>query len=93
MSSSLSLVALLPLALAFSRRAEFTPNDGLNDRLQTRSLTGSHFGAVNTPAAYGYVIVGGGAAGLTLANRLAVDNTVAVIEAGGFYEIQNSNLT
>jgi flavin-dependent dehydrogenase len=32
--------------------------------------------------------VGGGTAGLTLANRLSKDNTVAVIEAGGFYEYE-----
>ncbi|KAI4169655.1 MAG: hypothetical protein LQ343_005533 [Gyalolechia ehrenbergii] len=37
---------------------------------------------------FDYVIVGGGLAGLTLASRLSEDSetTVAVIEAGGFYE-------
>lgn len=40
-----------------------------------------------------YVIVGGGTAGLTMATRLASDPSisVAVIEAGGFYEIDNGN--
>ena len=38
-------------------------------------------------------IVGGGTAGLTLAKRLAEDpqNSVAVVEAGSFYEITNGN--
>jgi glycine/D-amino acid oxidase-like deaminating enzyme len=31
-------------------------------------------------------VLGGGTAGLTIANRLAERHTVAVIEAGGFYE-------
>lgn len=35
---------------------------------------------------YDYVIVGGGTAGLALANRLSEHFTVAVIEAGGYYE-------
>lgn len=34
-----------------------------------------------------------GTAGLAIANRLAEHHTVAVIEAGSFYEINNSNLT
>ena len=40
-------------------------------------------------------VVGGGTAGLTIASRLAQAGagTVAVIEAGGFYEIDNSNLS
>lgn len=94
LSTLLTCVAVLPWAhAALSRRAAFDPDNVLNDRLQALSLIGSHFGAVDIPASYDYIIVGGGTAGLTLANRLAVDNTVAVIEAGGFYEIQNSNLT
>ena len=41
------------------------------------------------------MIVGGGTAGLTLACRLAASPsvTVAVIEAGGFYELDNGNLS
>ncbi|KAL8713854.1 MAG: hypothetical protein Q9220_001999 [cf. Caloplaca sp. 1 TL-2023] len=41
-----------------------------------------------TRPTFDYVIVGGGLAGLTLASRLSEDSktTVAVIEAGGFYE-------
>ncbi|KAK4159203.1 putative GMC oxidoreductase [Cladorrhinum sp. PSN259] len=42
-------------------------------------------------ATFDYVIVGGGTAGLTLANRLSANPniTVAVVEAGSFYQITN----
>ncbi|KAI9663533.1 MAG: hypothetical protein M1831_002542 [Alyxoria varia] len=44
-------------------------------------------------ATFDYVVVGGGTAGLAIAARLAEDsaNSVAVIEAGGFYEVDNGN--
>lgn len=61
------------------------------DTLQAQGLLGSYFGMANTPATYDYVIVGGGTAGLTLAQRLATNSSVAVIEAGGFYELDNGN--
>ena len=40
-------------------------------------------------------VVGGGTSGLTVAKRLAEDPkvSVAVIEAGGFYELDNSNMS
>ena len=40
-------------------------------------------------------IIGGGTAGLTVAERLSEDPTisVAVIEAGGFYELDNGNVS
>ncbi|CAN8100946.1 unnamed protein product [Discula destructiva] len=42
-------------------------------------------------ASFDYVVVGGGTAGLTLAARLTEDltTTVAVIEAGSFYQVMN----
>ena len=45
-------------------------------------------------ASFDYVVVGGGTAGLALATRLAEDQsiTVAVVEAGGFYEEDNSDI-
>jgi choline dehydrogenase len=36
-------------------------------------------------------VVGGGTAGLAVASRLAETASVAVIEAGGFYEVENGN--
>lgn len=44
-------------------------------------------------ATYDYVIVGGGTAGLAVAMRLAEDGlySVAVVEAGGFYQIEAGN--
>jgi ribulose 1,5-bisphosphate synthetase/thiazole synthase len=49
------------------------------------------FGTPGTNASYDYVIVGGGTGGLAIAARLAEskDTSVAVIEAGGFYQIDN----
>ncbi|TLD13635.1 uncharacterized protein PgNI_02758 [Pyricularia grisea] len=43
----------------------------------------------------GQVVVGGGNAGLAVAARLAQQQkgTVAVVEAGSFYEIGNSNMS
>ncbi|KXT16117.1 hypothetical protein AC579_5095 [Pseudocercospora musae] len=45
--------------------------------------------------AFDYVIVGGGTAGLALANRLSADGSqrVAVIEAGSLYEVTNPVLS
>lgn len=57
------------------------------------NVLGTAFGAPGTNATFDYVVVGGGTAGLTIATRLASDpaTSVAVIEAGGFYEIDNGN--
>ncbi|KAL8702706.1 MAG: hypothetical protein Q9201_004127 [Fulgogasparrea decipioides] len=57
------------------------------------NIIGTYFGVPGTNATYDYVVVGGGNAGLTLATRLAEDPSisVAVIEAGGFYEVDNGN--
>ena len=62
---------------------------------QSGYVLGSAFGLPGTNATYDYVVAGGGTAGLAIATRLAEDPsiTVAVIEAGGFYEIDNGNLS
>ncbi|KAL8650553.1 MAG: hypothetical protein Q9226_005098, partial [Calogaya cf. arnoldii] len=56
-------------------------------------VLGSTFGLPGANATFDYVVVGGGTAGLTIATRLASDPSVsvAVIEAGGFYEVDNGN--
>ena len=48
-----------------------------------------------TNASFDYIVVGGGTAGLAIATRLAqhASFSVAVIEAGGFNELENSNLS
>lgn len=63
--------------------------------IHARQLLGSSFGLPGDNATFDYVIVGGGTAGLTLATRLVEQQagTVAVVEAGTFYEISNSNLS
>jgi hypothetical protein len=45
---------------------------------------GSFFGLPGQNATYGYVVIGGGTAGLTVAS-------IAVVEAGTFAEISNGN--
>ena len=62
---------------------------------ESRSLLGSQIGLPGTNATFDYVVVRGGTGGLAIATRLAQDHgvSVAVIEAGGFYEIDNGNLS
>ncbi|KAK1140545.1 hypothetical protein N8T08_010291 [Aspergillus melleus] len=65
----------------------------LFDYGQRGPILGSSFGTPGN-ATYDYVIVGGGTAGLTIASRLALSQSnlsVAVVEAGGFYEVDNGN--
>lgn len=56
-------------------------------------LFSNSFGVPGINATYDYVVVGGGTAGLTIAARLAEDKdvSVAVVEAGGFYQVENGN--
>ena len=82
------LSLLLCIAAAAGSSNLFTFIDGA-----VGNILGTSFGAPGTNATFDYVIVGGGTGGLAIATRLASDPaiTVAVIEAGGFYEIDNSN--
>ncbi|ESZ93697.1 putative glucose-methanol-choline (gmc) oxidoreductase [Sclerotinia borealis F-4128] len=66
-----------------------------SSHLKARSLLGNSFGVPGRNATYDYVVVGGGNAGLTIAMRLAEAEagSVAVIEAGTFYEISNGNIS
>lgn len=56
-------------------------------------LTGTNFGIPGRNATYDYVIVGGGTAGSVVAARLTehTNASVAIIEAGSFYELSNGN--
>ena len=58
------------------------------------SVLGS-FGVPGRNRTFDYVVVGGGIGGLTLATRLVEQKagTVAVVEAGTFYELSNGNLS
>lgn len=55
--------------------------------------SGSSFGVPGVNTTYDYIVIGGGNAGLTVATRLAEQQggTVAVVEAGSFYESGNGN--
>ena len=63
------------------------------NQLDARRLLGSSFGVPGSNQTFDYVVLGGGNAGLTIATRLAETATVAVIEAGSFYEIDNGNIS
>lgn len=58
-------------------------------------LDGSSFGVLGINKTFDYIIVGGGTAGLTIAERLAENASlsIAVVEAGGFYEQDNGNIS
>lgn len=73
------------LSFAFRASALVVFDDG--------RLVGSSFGNPGVNASFDYVIVGGGTAGLTLATRLAQNGSysIAVVEAGSFYELDNGN--
>ena len=66
-----------------------------SESVGAQGLLGSHFGVPGLAGVYDYVVIGGGTAGLTVARRLAANTaiTVAVIEAGDFYEFSNGNLS
>ena len=70
----------------------FPANSGISDN-HTTSQRGYTFGKAGVNVTFDYVVIGGGTAGLTVATRLAekAGISVAVIEAGGFYEQDNGN--
>ncbi|KAL8912052.1 MAG: hypothetical protein Q9171_002905 [Xanthocarpia ochracea] len=89
MQASLTIAVLFTALSALIQAAPTASN------IHARRLLGSSFGAPGNNETYEYIIVGGGTAGLTLATRLAEQQSgrVAVIEAGGFYEIGNGNIS
>ena len=84
-----SLLLAMPFVTGAVSRGFYESLTGLN-------TLGDHFGyPAFANATYDYIIVGGGTAGLAVASKLteAGVGTVAVIEAGGFYELDNGNLS
>lgn len=59
------------------------------------NVAGNNYPPPGHNATYDYVVVGGGTAGLAVAYRLAENGakSVAVVEAGGFYEVESGNLS
>ncbi|KAI5370614.1 putative glucose-methanol-choline oxidoreductase, FAD/NAD(P)-binding domain superfamily [Septoria linicola] len=77
---------MLPVILVLLTSARCILGSPVETDPQKRQIIGDVFD---------YVIVGGGTAGLTLANRLSAngDNQVAVVEAGDQYQINNPLLS
>lgn len=67
----------------------------VQDGSNVQARKGYTYGTPDHDATFDYVIVGGGTAGLTLATRLAANPSlsIAVIEAGGFYEADAGNVS
>ena len=63
--------------------------------LSSRQLPTGNSLAQPGDATFDVIIVGGGTAGLTVASRLAENHaiSVAVIESGGFYELDSGNIS
>ncbi|GLA32460.1 hypothetical protein AnigIFM63604_004371 [Aspergillus niger] len=85
-----TLLTLAALAIAHDG-----PDLNLFDYDQRGPLLGTWFGIPGQNATFDYVVIGGGTAGLTIASRLVKSGylSVAVVEAGGFYEIDNGDLS
>jgi len=88
-------MAALLYALCFLPTTLATIGVGISPDGITK-LFGNSFGLPGENTTYDYIVVGGGTAGNAIAARLALDPanySVAVIEAGSFYETLNSNRT
>lgn len=60
---------------------------------QLPAIVGNSFSQPGVNATWDYVAVGGGTGGLVTAARLASNFSVAVVEAGSFYKIENGSGT
>lgn len=88
----MKLTILIPLAILYT---SITTARLYEESISAQGLMGSHFGVPGRSAIFDFVVIGGGTAGLTIARRLAQNSTfsVAIIEAGDFYEFSNGNLS
>lgn len=64
-----------------------------SSQFQRAPPAGHSFGSPEIDATFDYIVVGGGTAVLIITSRLAADASisVAVVEAGGFYEADDGN--
>ena len=83
----------LPRLFGFYSILQLCRCDIVSQFSQSNRLTGTSFGIPGIDASYDYVIVGGGLAGSVVASRLTEHSnaSVALIEAGSFYELSNGN--
>ena len=86
---------LLGLLGLFHTVVHAVPTNSDTSGSERSSHKGYTFGKSGINATFDYVVIGGGTAGLTVATRLAgkAGISVAVIEAGGFYEQETGNLS
>ncbi|KAJ5124405.1 Glucose-methanol-choline oxidoreductase [Penicillium bovifimosum] len=90
---SLKFASALIAATLLGSVSANPPNPNLFAYGNQGPLLGTALGITGRNATFDYIVIGGGTAGLTIASRLAENQTasVGVIEAGGFYEIDNGN--
>lgn len=91
MKSRISPAILPAIGLFWNARTAFASWDYFKDAGQTK-LLGTAFGLPGSNATFDYVVVGGGTSGAVVANRLVgAGYSVALVEAGSFYELAGSN--
>ena len=88
------LCAAIAISVVGAAAPEGSSSSQIHSNAHARRMLGSSFGIPKNQT-FDYLVIGGGTAGLTIATRLAEQGagSVAVIEAGGFYELNNGNLS
>lgn len=83
---SFAFLGTIPLSLAVPTKSQSSAHEEAKRLFSLPSV-----GVPGVDATYDYVIIGGGTAGLVMANRLSAQagTTVAVVEAGTFYQVSN----